>query len=141
MIKRNKAFISKFIIHKVGNKFNEANNVFSEAVVTFDENSYKLMQPFLLKPFGNLTESYRFNHHADINLNEINSYAQQVFKDDNTFIEISKNIVKDLCEQSNSAQIKTGDVIIALFDKCSLFSSPNTISAICCDHFDDRCYI
>ncbi|MDY7393965.1 nucleoid-associated protein [Aureibaculum sp. 2210JD6-5] len=116
MIKRNKAFISKFIIHKVGNKFNEAKNVFSEDVITFDEDSYKLMQPFLLKPFGNLTESYRFNHHADISLNEINSYAQHVFKDDNSFIEISRNIVKHLFEQSNSAQIKTGDVIVALFE-------------------------
>lgn len=37
MIKRNKAIISKFIIHKVGNKFNEATNVFSEKLVTFDE--------------------------------------------------------------------------------------------------------
>lgn len=116
MIKRNKAFISKFIIHKVGNKFNDAKNVYSEDVVTFDEDSYKLMLPFLLKPFGNLTESYRFNHHADISLNEINSYAQQVFKDDNSFIEISKNIVKHLFEQSNSAQIKTGDVMVALFE-------------------------
>jgi len=116
MIKRNKAYISKFIIHKVGNKFNDAKNVFSEDVVTFDEDSYKLMQPFLLKPFVNLTESYRFSHHADISLNEINSYAQQVFKDENTFIEVSKNSVKHLFEQSNSAQIKTGDVLIVLFD-------------------------
>ncbi len=116
MIKRNKAYISKFIIHKVGNKFNDAKNVFSEDVVTFDEDSYKLMQPFLLKPFANLTESYRFSHHADISLNEINSYAQQVFKDENIFIEISKNSVKHLFEQSNSAQIKTGDVLIVLFD-------------------------
>jgi len=116
MIKRNKALISKFIIHKVGNKFNEATNVFSESVVTFDEDSYRLMQPFLLKPFGNLTESYRFNHHADINLNEINNYVSQVFKDAGTFVEASKNIVTHLYEQSNSAQIKTGDVIIALFE-------------------------
>ena len=116
MIKRNKAFISKFIIHKVGNKFNEAKNVYSEDVVTFDEDSYKLMQPFLLKPFGNLTESYRFNQHADINLNEINNYAQNIFKEESSFIEVSKNVVKHLFEQSNSAQIKTGDVIIALFE-------------------------
>ncbi len=116
MIKKNKAVISKFIIHKVGNKFNDAKNVFSEKAVTFDEGSYHLMLPFLLKPFGNLTESYRFNHHADISLNEINSYSSQVFKDETTFIEVSKNIVNHLYEQSNSAQIKTGDVIIALFD-------------------------
>ena len=116
MIKKNKAVISKFIIHKVGNKFNDATNVFSENIVTFDEDSYHLMLPFLLKPFANLTESYRFNHHADINLNEINSYSSQLFKDETTFIEVSKNIVNHLYEQSNSAQIKTGDVIIALFD-------------------------
>ena len=116
MIKRNKALISKFIIHKVGNKFNEATNVFSENVVTFDEDSYRLMQPFLLKPFVNITESYRFNHHADINLNEINNYAKQIFQDAATFVEASKNIVTHLYEQSNSAQIKVGDVIIALFE-------------------------
>ena len=116
MIKRNKAQISKFIIHKVGNKFNEATNVFSENLVTFDEDSYRLMQPFLLRPFVSLTETFRFNHHADINLNEINNYASQIFKDRDAFVEISKNIVTHLYEQSNSAQIKTGDVIIALFE-------------------------
>jgi len=116
MIKKNKALISKFIIHKVGNKFNEATNVFSENIVTFDEDSYRLMQPFLLKSFTNVTESYRFNHHADINLNEINSYAKQVFQDASKFVEVSNNIVTHLYEQSNSAQIKIGDVIIVLFE-------------------------
>lgn len=116
MIKRNRATISKFIIHKVGNKFNSATNVFSENVVTFDEDSYNLMQPFLLKSFGNVVESYRFNHHANVELNEINSYSNEVFSDENSFVEISKHIVNHLFEQSNSAQIKTGDVIIALFE-------------------------
>ncbi len=116
MIKRNKAIISKFIIHKVGNKFNEATNVFSENMVTFDEDSYRLMQPFLLKPFLSLTESYRFSHHADINLNEVNNYTSQVFKDETNFTEVSKHLVTHLYEQSNSAQIKTGDVIVVLFE-------------------------
>ena len=116
MIKRTRAGITKFIIHKVGNKFNSATNIFSENTITFDEESYELMKPFLLKPFGNLAESYRFNHHANIELNELNSYASQIFKDESTFIEISKHIVNHLFEQSNSAQIKTGDVIIALFE-------------------------
>jgi hypothetical protein len=116
MIKRNRVVISKFIIHKVGNKFNSASNIFSEDVVTFDEESYELMKPFLLKPFGNVVESYRFNHHSSIDLNEINNYAAQVFNDSSTFVDISKHIVNHLFEQSNSAQIKTGDVIIALFE-------------------------
>ena len=116
MIKRTRATISKFIIHKVGNKFNSATNIFSENVITFDEESYELMKPYLLKPFGNVTESFRFNHHANIELNEINNYSSEIFKDDSTFIEISKHIVNHLFEQSNSAQIKIGDVAIALFE-------------------------
>jgi len=116
MIKRTRAGISKFIIHKAGNKFNSATNIFSEDVITFDEESYELMKPFLLKSFGNVAESFRFNHHANIELNEINNYTTEIFKDESTFIDISKHIVNHLYEQSNSAQIKTGDVIIALFE-------------------------
>ena len=116
MIKRQKATISRFVIHKVGNKFNSTKNAFSEQEVTFDQASYELMLPYLLRPFGSIGENYRFNHHADINLNEINTYASQIFEDDTTFLETSKHIVTHLFEQSNSAQIKTGDVIIALFE-------------------------
>lgn len=116
MISRKNATISKFIIHKVGNKFNDTKNAFSENVVNFDEASYDLMLPFLLKPFGSAVQSYRFNHHANITLNEINSYAMQLFTDDDAFIEVSKHIVMHLYEQSNTANIKTGDVLIVMFE-------------------------
>ncbi|GGK48655.1 MULTISPECIES: nucleoid-associated protein [Flavobacteriaceae] len=116
MIKRTRASITKFIIHKVGNKFNSATNIFSEDVITFDEESYELMKPFLLKPFANVAESFRFNHHANIELNEINNYSTEIFKDETTFVDVSKHIVNHLFEQSNSAQIKVGDVIIALIE-------------------------
>lgn len=116
MINRNQASISKCIIHKVGNKFNNTKNAFSEKEVHFDEASYELMLPFLLRPFGSVVQSYRFNHHADISLNEINTYSSKVLNDEDDFIETSKHIVKHLFEQSNSAQIKTGDVLVVLFE-------------------------
>ena len=115
MIKRTKASISKCILHKVGNKFNSTKNAFSEQPIDFDEASYDLILPYLLRPFGSVAESYRFNHHSNINLNEINSYATQLLKDDADFVATSKHIVTHLFEQSNSAQIKTGDVIICMF--------------------------
>ena len=115
MIKRTKASISKCILHKVGNKFNSTKNAFSEQPIDFDEASYDLILPYLLRPFGSVAESYRFNHHSNINLNEINSYATQLLKDDTDFVATSKHIVTHLFEQSNSAQIKTGDVIICMF--------------------------
>ena len=116
MISGKNASISKFIIHKVGNKFNGTKNAFSEHEVNFDQASYELMLPYLLRPFGSLGENYRFNHHADIKLNEIHSYASQIFEEENNFSEVSKHIVTHLFEQSSSAQIKTGDVIIALIE-------------------------
>ncbi|MDG2195223.1 MAG: nucleoid-associated protein [Polaribacter sp.] len=116
MIKRTRAEISKCIIHKVANKYNSGSNSFSENTLRFDEDSYQLMLPFLLKPFANATQSFRFSHHADVRLNEMNSYTSAVFKDEATFVENSKNIVNHLYEQSNSAQIKKGDVIVALIE-------------------------
>ena len=116
MISRKNASISKFIIHKVGNKFNDTKNVFSEKIVDFDEASYDLMLPFLLRPFASVVQSYRFNHHSNIVLNEINSYSNQIFNEDDAFIEVSKHIVTHLYEQSNSSQIKTGDVLVVLFE-------------------------
>lgn len=116
MIKRTRAEITKCIIHKVANKYNSGKNAFSESLVRFDEESYELLMPFLLKPFANVTQSYRFSHHADVRLNEINNYASQIFEDEETFIENSKNVVNHLYEQSNSAQIKTGDVLVVLFE-------------------------
>ncbi|WP_203257805.1 nucleoid-associated protein [Hyunsoonleella ulvae] len=116
MISRKNASISKFIIHKVGNKFSDTKNAFSEKTVDFDEASYDLMLPFLLKPFGSAVQSYRFNHHANVALNEINTYSAQLFTEDDAFIEVSKHIVMHLYEQSNSANIKTGDVLVVEFE-------------------------
>ena len=115
MIKRTKASISKCILHKVGNKFNDTKNAFSAQPIDFDEASYDLILPYLLRAFGSVAESYRFNHHANIDLNEINSYASKLLKDDTNFVDVSKHIVMHLFEQSNSAQIKTGDVIVCMF--------------------------
>ncbi|CAA0242584.1 nucleoid-associated protein [Tenacibaculum maritimum] len=116
MIKRTRAELNKCIIHKVANKYNSGQNTLSENLVRFDEESYELLMPFLLKPFANVTQSYRFNHHADVRLNEINNYTSEIFEDEASFIEHSKNIVNHLYEQSNSAQIKKGDVLIAYFE-------------------------
>ena len=75
MIKKATAEITKCILHKVANKFNSGQNVFSEDLIRFDQESYDLMKSFLLKPFTSLSQSYRFSHHADVRLNELNNYS------------------------------------------------------------------
>ena len=116
MIKRQKASLKRCIIHKVGNKFNDTKNAFSDVTVDFDEATYNLLLPYLLRPFVSIAESYRFHHHSDVGLNEINTYCEQLFKDESDFIEVSKHILTHLYEQSNSAQIKTGDVLVCYFE-------------------------
>jgi hypothetical protein len=116
MIKRQKAVLKQCIIHKVGNKFNATKNAFSNTLVNFDEATYELLLPYLLKPFTSAIESFRFHHHSDVGLNEINTYSDQLFNDDSEFIEVSKHILTHLFEQSNSAQIKAGDVLICYFE-------------------------
>ena len=116
MIRKTKAEITKCILHKVANKFNSGQNVFSEDLIRFDQESYDLMKGFLLKPFGNLTQSYRFTKHEDVRLNEVNKFASEVFNDEESFVEYSKSIVNHLFEQSNSAQIKTGDVLVVYIE-------------------------
>ncbi len=116
MIKKTRAEITKCILHKVANKYNSGHNVFSNELIRFDQDTYDLLLPFLLKPFVSTTQSYRFSHHADVRLNEMNNYSSEVFKDENTFIEQSKNMVNHLYEQSNSAQIKKGDVLVVFIE-------------------------
>lgn len=116
MIKKTRAEITKCILHKVANKHNSGQNAFSEDLIRFDQESYDLMVSFLLKPFASLTQSYRFTHHANVKLNELNNYSSEVFSDESLFIAHSKNMVNHLYEQSNSSQIKTGDVIVVFIE-------------------------
>lgn len=116
MIKKTRAELAKVIIHKVGNKFNSGKNVFSDELIRFDEASYDLLKAFLLKPFGGLTQSYRFTHDSNFQMNDLNYFTAEIFNNEKFFKENSKCIVNHLYEQSNSAQIKTGDVIVVFFE-------------------------
>ena len=67
MIKRTKASIPKLIIHKIGNKFNDTRNIFSEEPVVFDEDSYKsicdkwyIKYPEKQNYFGKFLLKYRY---------------------------------------------------------------------------------
>ncbi|WP_373942632.1 nucleoid-associated protein [Polaribacter sejongensis] len=116
MIKRTRAEISQCIIHKVANKFNSGHNAFSNEIIRFDEESYDILKNFLLKPFTSLTQSYRFLSPSTVSLTEVNNFTTWIFNDDSSFVENSKKIVNHLFEQSNSAQIKTGDVLVVHFE-------------------------
>lgn len=111
MIKINRTSIEKCIIHKVANKYNSGNNSFSEDLIQFDEESYDLILPFLLKSFQKETQSYRFKKFGPVE-----QIIDNMFVNTKEFIEDSIKIVNHLYAQSDSAQIKTGDVLIVYFE-------------------------
>ena len=63
MIQTEETFISQTILHKVGNKNTEIDNVYSENLLnTEDEELYKMLFSMSLKPFGKINEFYNFQH-------------------------------------------------------------------------------
>ncbi|MFT6125797.1 MAG: hypothetical protein ACJAVA_000238 [Flavobacteriaceae bacterium] len=116
MIKKTSAEITKCILHKVANKFNSGQNVFSNELIKFDQESYDLLKNFLLKPMTTLTQSYRFTNGADERFSRLNYSTKNIFHNQDDFIENSIHIVNHLFEQSNSAQIKTGDVLVVYIE-------------------------
>lgn len=65
-----------------------------------------------------LDQQYEFFHETDIQLNEIYTYTKSIFKDENTFLEQSKNIATHLHSSSQHPNIKNGELFIGLFDNC-----------------------
>ena len=78
---------------------------------------------------------YRFHHEADLQLNEVYTYANTIFKDNTAFYEQSVHLLKHLLEQQAHPQIKPGEFYVVHFnnmiydnfevDAIGLFKSEN----------------
>ncbi|SMO44004.1 nucleoid-associated protein [Solitalea koreensis] len=106
-------------IHKVGNQSKDEPLALSQTPLDLtDESIGSLLLNYFIQPFSNNAEYYHLYHSADINLNEIFSFASQIFDDKIKFQEQSINIAKHLFNHSTHPKIKGGELYIAYFDKC-----------------------
>ena len=109
--------LSKAIVHYVGNKETESMIFLSQNVI--DTNNALLEELFLnsfTKPFKDKAEFFQFTHSSDLQLNEVYNYATQVFKNNDVFVNISKNIAQHLFEKTVHPKVSGGEIYIALFD-------------------------
>ena len=116
MFLKDQAFITQSIVHKVGNKALDEDNVFSHDRLNFeeDEGLYDLLMGMNTAAFQKQNQYFKFNHNTHLNLNEVYTYCKNIFEDPSeNFIENSKHICAHLYEQSGFPQIKKGDVIIS----------------------------
>ena len=117
MLDFSEAELSHLAIHQVGNKSNEEGIIISEQEVAIDGSIASLLTTYFTKPFK-ADEFYNFNHESDLLLNEIHSYARNIFSNKSSLLLQSINIAKHLYEQSLYPQIKSGELYVAFFDNC-----------------------
>lgn len=106
--------IDNIIIHKVGNKLNEEQVIFSEDQIEFSSEKEIILQNYFLNSIKP-EEYYKFQHESDMSLNEIYVYASRIFLDKTNFIEDSKYIAKHLYKYSEHPKIKSGDLYVVYF--------------------------
>ncbi len=107
--------IDKLIIHKVGNKQKNIENLISKGLCNVNEDLSTNLINYFFTPFSKQIEVNKLHHHSDIQLNDIYSYAKKLFYKDANFQDISESILVHLYEQSEHPHIKMGEVIVAYF--------------------------
>lgn len=108
--------IEKVIIHFIGNKNNEDGVRFSEELTDFTR-----IEDHLKRLLGNslkTEEVYQFYFNPTLNLNPVYQFVSKIFKDEDSFIEQSKNSGRYLYDKSTHPNVKSGELCIAYLKDC-----------------------
>ncbi len=110
------ASLDTISVHHVGNQSqSEMYSLSEQPLVLKDELINSLLKQYFLSPFEKVNEVYYLMHTSDLNLNEIYSFATQVFDDKSKFHEVSEQIAKYLYKVANHPKIKSGELYVAYF--------------------------
>lgn len=109
------AKIDAISLHFVGNKQRGEGVKISKGGLDLDSDQTREdLQHYFLKPFGN-AEHFRFTHPSSIDLNEVYTYAKDIFKSSANFEENAVFIARHLYECSQHPKIQGGEVFVVLF--------------------------
>jgi len=104
-------------LHRVGNKTNNDGIRFSKEELDLEDDILALLKHYFLSPFKSETR-YHLSHESDLSMNEVYTYAQQVFGQPDKFLDTSVNLAKHLYANSLHPKIKSGDFYVVLFENC-----------------------
>lgn len=141
------ATIKNLILHKVGNKAaNEGINISKSELVLNDE-LREILKRYFTSAFKS-EEFFNLHHESDLKLNEIFSFASEIFYNPDNLLEQSKNIAKHLYEQSTHPKVKEGEFYVVYFegaiiegettDVIGLFKSENKDTFLKISQFKDN---
>lgn len=137
--------IKSIALHKVGNKLNQDEIVFSKSLLSLDESLQKILLNYFLSAF-NYDELYHFYHDASLSLNEVYTFVTNIFENQELLYQESKNIAQSLYNESVHPKIKYGEFYTVYFKDCifngetidaiGLFKSENKDTFLEIDDFD-----
>ena len=119
--------IESAVIHHIGHKPTDEGITFSKAPLTLNGKTQDNLLSYFLSSFK-FEEYFNLYHESDLNLNEVYSFATQIFNDPDLLYEQSVNLAKHLYEQSNHPKIKVGEFFIVYFSDCQV--GRETVEAI-----------
>lgn len=118
MVNLSQSNLESLVVHKVGNKLREEGFIISEGLYEFTNEAIK---ESLFGYFAKSVESEefcKFSHAEDLNLNEIYTYAKNIFDKKQTLYNQSISILKHLYEQASHPKIKQGELFVAYLTDC-----------------------
>jgi len=119
MLYTEEVVIESLVLHRVGNKSQEEGVRFAAAPMKVDDAVQSLLLQYFLSPFRS-EEYFNLTHESDVALNEVYTYASQIFDRPETFYEQSANLARHLYEQSTHPKIKTGELYVTLLRDCNV---------------------
>ncbi|WP_346354878.1 nucleoid-associated protein [Azotosporobacter soli] len=115
-----KAKLTALSIHRVGNRLRDEGMTLSNQPYQIEDAE---LEEALLKYFLSSFKTgalHRFDHPADLHLNEIYMYICDMFIREESFHQQSQHICRYLYDVSDHPQIKGGEVYIARFSDCEI---------------------
>lgn len=111
--------IHNICIHKVGNSHHDEPLLFSEGLLSLDEDLQSLLTSYFINPFKQ-EEYFQFMHSSDLSMNEAYTYVSAIFDNPEQLHEQSIHLAKHLYEQSTHPKIKGGEFYVVYFKNCVL---------------------
>jgi hypothetical protein len=114
------ATLKQISVHYIGSNSEGQELILSKESLNIDEEISDRLKHFFLNKFTGVYEKYNFAHASSLKFNEIYNYMSEVFSGEAPFHEASLNIAHHLAQSSNHPKIKSGELYVCYFEKCSI---------------------
>lgn len=108
----------KLVIHRVGNKSQEQGYFASKAEHDLNDDQLQVVLfDYFFSSFKG-DDQMKFDHSADLRMNDMYTYCQNIFNNPEGFLEMSEHMLKHLYDKSDHPKIKPGELYVCLFRDC-----------------------